>query len=154
LILFLLCSFSITSGFTLFSKLHKLSPSSLRHVSTSNSVRFGNSLDSFEEINQVAKSSNVLAKFLVCGFLFLGAQSSFAGDNDGTKTDKGFELCISKCVFSETRPPPVGSTNDRLEAVKSRAEIIRDCRKSCAKTKQQLLLGEPKKKLQQTVNED
>jgi len=138
------------SGYKLFPKLHKIYSSNLRHASPT--VRFANSFDFREnEVINASKSkssTNIFAKFLVCGILFLGDQSSFASDSDGTNSDKGFELCISKCVFSETRPPPVGSTNDRLEATKSRAEIIRDCRKTCAKTKQQLLLGEPKNKLQ------
>ena len=40
-----------------------------------------------------------------------------------------------------------GSTIERLEATssKSRSDIIKECRKSCAKTKNQLLMGEPKK---------
>jgi len=67
----------------------------------------------------------------------------YAGEA-GTKSDKSFELCVSKCVFEETKPPPIGSTVERLEA-KDRKTIVTDCRKGCAKTKAQLLLGEPKK---------
>lgn len=63
---------------------------------------------------------------------------------EGAKTDKKFELCLSKCVFEETKPPPVGSTAERLETQRSRGEIIRDCRAKCATTKQQLLTGQPK----------
>ena len=66
------------------------------------------------------------------------------GSSVGTKGDKSFELCVSKCVFAETRPPPIGSSSERLEA-KDRPTVISDCRKSCAKTKEQLLLGSPKK---------
>jgi hypothetical protein len=70
-----------------------------------------------------------------------------ADDNTGTKNDKKFELCVSKCVFEETRPPPVGSSNERLEATstRQRPEIIKACRKTCAKNKQQLMIGDPKK---------
>ncbi len=71
---------------------------------------------------------------------------SVLSDDKGTKTDKYFESCMSRCVFSETRPPPVGSSNDRLEAKKSRGEILGDCKKQCATTKEQLLIGAPKKK--------
>eukprot|EP01036_Dinobryon_divergens_P026907 gene26907-35603_t len=53
---------------------------------------------------------------------------------------------VTLCVFAETRPPPVGSSNDRLEAKKSRGEILGDCKKQCATTKEQLLIGAPKKK--------
>jgi|LauGreSuBDMM15SN_2_FD.fasta_scaffold37200_1 hypothetical protein len=63
----------------------------------------------------------------------------------GTKSDKTFELCVSRCVFEETKPPPIGSTVERLEA-KDRKTIVTDCRKGCAKTKAQLMLGEPKPK--------
>jgi len=75
----------------------------------------------------------------------LGAPSSAiaSGGVAGTKTDKYFEACVSKCVFDETKPPPVGSPVDRLEA-KDRKTVISDCRKSCAKTPEQLLLGSPK----------
>ena len=54
---------------------------------------------------------------------------------------------ISKCVFEETKPPPAGSSADRLEAKKSRAEIIKECRKKCAKTSEQLMIGSPKTKI-------
>ena len=67
----------------------------------------------------------------------------YAGEA-GTKSDKSFELCVSKCVFEETKPPPIGSTVERLEA-KDRKTIVTDCRKGCAKTKAQMMLGEPKK---------
>ena len=33
----------------------------------------------------------------------------YAAEQIGSKNDKGFELCMSKCVFKETKPPPVGS---------------------------------------------
>lgn len=72
--------------------------------------------------------------------------SSAWSDDKGTKTDKYFESCMSKCVFAETRPPPVGSSNDRLEAKKSRGEILGDCKRQCATTKEQLLIGAPKQK--------
>lgn len=78
----------------------------------------------------------------------------YAGEDTGTKTDKAFELCLSKCVFKETKPPPIGSTSERLEASKTRGEIIKDCKKICATTKEQLLLGAPKKKLQSAEPEN
>lgn len=65
-------------------------------------------------------------------------------DSDDSKAAKKFELCLSKCVFEETRPPPLGSSSERLEVQRSRGEIIRDCRSKCAKTPEQMLLGKPK----------
>ena len=67
-----------------------------------------------------------------------------------SKQDKQFELCISKCIFEETKPPPVGASAERLEATKTRGEIVRECRVKCAKNKEQLLIGKPKVKAQQT----
>lgn len=66
------------------------------------------------------------------------------------KSSKEFEGCMSKCVFQGTRPPPIGSTTERLEETssKGRGEIIRECKVKCAKTKEQLLLGQPKKKVE------
>jgi hypothetical protein len=78
--------------------------------------------------------------------------ASFAADKGaGTITDKKYELCVSKCVFSETRPPPNGADNERILTTISRTDIIKDCRKSCAKTKEQLLLGKPKVKVASAV---
>ena len=56
------------------------------------------------------------------------------------------ESCVSKCVFDATKPPPVGASAERLEenGMKSRTDIIRECRPKCAKTSEQLLLGSPK----------
>ena len=73
------------------------------------------------------------------------SSASIAGDKGaGTITDKKYELCVSKCVFSETRPPPNGADNERILTTISRTDIIKDCRKTCAKTKEQLYLGKPK----------
>lgn len=57
---------------------------------------------------------------------------------DGSKEEKSFENCLSKCVFNETRPPPIGSSNERLEVTKSRGEIVRECKQKCAKNKDQV----------------
>ena len=70
------------------------------------------------------------------------------------KEDKKFELCISKCIFEETKPPPIGSSAERLEATKSRGEIIRECRVKCAKNKEQLLIGKPKIKADNQVKQE
>eukprot|EP01035_Chromulina_nebulosa_P018829 gene18829-24608_t len=70
---------------------------------------------------------------------------ALADNGDKTsKSSKSFELCLSKCIFSETRPPPINSNAERLEVTKPRDEIIRECKKSCAVSKEQLLLGKPK----------
>ena len=72
---------------------------------------------------------------------------SVANADDDSKSAKKFETCVSKCVFNGTKPPPVGSDFERLEetSTKPRSEFIIECRKSCAKNKEQGLLGTPKK---------
>jgi hypothetical protein len=45
--------------------------------------------------------------------------------------DKVAESCMSKCVFEETKPPPIGSDAQRLEVQRSRSEILRDCKRKC-----------------------
>ena len=65
------------------------------------------------------------------------------GGPEGSKTSRKFENCVSQCVFDETKPPPVGSGVDRLEATDQKT-AIRICRKKCAKTKAQTMLGTPK----------
>ena len=100
----------------------------------------GHSIDRLESLRRLAAVSIALS-----GCLLSFSTASVAADKGaGTITDKKYELCVSKCVFSETRPPPNGAENERILTTISRTDIIKDCRKSCAKTKEQLLLGKPK----------
>lgn len=55
----------------------------------------------------------------------------------GTKSDPAFQACISKCVYECTLP--------KGEEQKSRAECLPECKQKCAKTKEQLMMGSPKK---------
>ena len=63
---------------------------------------------------------------------------------EGTRSSKTFEVCMSKCIYQQTRPPPIGSSSERLEQSKSRGEIVTDCKMSCATTKEQTMVGKPK----------
>jgi hypothetical protein len=56
----------------------------------------------------------------------------------GTKKDPSFEACLSKCMYECTKPKGAEQ--------KSRAECLPECKKGCAKTKEQLMLGQPIKK--------
>ena len=47
-------------------------------------------------------------------------------------------------MFEETRPPPIGSTTEKLTDPKPRSLALKECRVKCAKNKNQLLLGKPK----------
>jgi hypothetical protein len=111
-------------------------------VEDSKVISFGNapSIDRLGSLRRLAAVSIALS-----GCLLSFSTASIAADKGaGTITDKKYELCVSKCVFSETRPPPNGAENERILTTISRTDIIKDCRKSCAKTKEQLLLGKPK----------
>jgi len=91
-------------------------------------------------------ASVLLSPVCVPAAVLLQAPSpALAASSEGTKGEKKFELCVSKCIFAETRPPPIGSSVERLEA-KDRSAALADCRKSCATTKEQLLTGQPKQK--------
>ena len=95
---------------------------------------------------QTVKKNNYVKGVVALGISLSISQPAFSKNIEGTKSDKDFELCLSKCVFRETKPPPAGSSAERLEVQLSRPEIIRDCKAKCAKTKEQLLLGAPKVK--------
>ena len=56
---------------------------------------------------------------------------------DSKEATKAYENCLSKCIYQETRPPPIGSRAERIEAKRTRAEILSLCKKSCAVTEEQ-----------------
>lgn len=91
-----------------------------------------------KELSKLAISST-----LAIGLFFSSSLVAGAAED---KAEKKFELCLSKCVFDGTKPPPVGADASRLEARKTRVEIIRECKKKCATKDEQLLLGKPKQK--------
>jgi hypothetical protein len=62
---------------------------------------------------------------------------SLASSEEDKSAVKGYELCLSKCVYQETRPPPQGSSNERLDVIRPRTEIVRTCKKQCASTDSQ-----------------
>jgi hypothetical protein len=86
----------------------------------------------------------VLARSVVT-FGLLGSAGSALAKGEGTKEDKKFENCVAKCVFSYTKPPPAGASRERLELQMNQKDAIRLCKPQCAKTKAQLMTGEPKK---------
>eukprot|EP00562_Extubocellulus_spinifer_P002253 CAMPEP_0178477672 /NCGR_PEP_ID=MMETSP0696-20121128/4252_1 /TAXON_ID=265572 /ORGANISM="Extubocellulus spinifer, Strain CCMP396" /LENGTH=129 /DNA_ID=CAMNT_0020104991 /DNA_START=37 /DNA_END=426 /DNA_ORIENTATION=- len=55
----------------------------------------------------------------------------------GTKSDPSYEACVSQCLYDCTKP--------KGEEQKSRAECIPECKKKCATTKEQLMVGTPVK---------
>ncbi|KAL7490886.1 hypothetical protein ACHAWT_000415 [Skeletonema menzelii] len=66
---------------------------------------------------------------------FLGTQSqpAFAKEIDpalkGTKSDPEFQACLSKCIYDCTKPKGAEQ--------RSRGECLPECKKTCAKTKEQ-----------------
>ncbi|KAL7572764.1 hypothetical protein ACA910_009027 [Epithemia clementina (nom. ined.)] len=53
----------------------------------------------------------------------------------GTKKDPAYEACVSECIFYCTKP--------KGDEQKSRKECLPECKKSCATTKEQLMIGTP-----------
>jgi hypothetical protein len=53
----------------------------------------------------------------------------------GTKKDPGYESCVSQCMYDCTKP----KGNEQ----KSRSECLPGCKKECATTKAQLMVGTP-----------
>eukprot|EP00567_Pseudictyota_dubia_P004443 CAMPEP_0197438778 /NCGR_PEP_ID=MMETSP1175-20131217/5679_1 /TAXON_ID=1003142 /ORGANISM="Triceratium dubium, Strain CCMP147" /LENGTH=128 /DNA_ID=CAMNT_0042968575 /DNA_START=68 /DNA_END=454 /DNA_ORIENTATION=+ len=76
------------------------------------------------------------------GFVVGGiAAPAFAKDVDpklkDTKADPKYQACVSQCIFECTKP--------KGDEQKSRAECIPECKKQCATSKEQLMIGAPKK---------
>ena len=60
---------------------------------------------------------------------------------DGGKDDKKFQACLSQCVYEATK---ITKGIAQVE-VMSRAEAFATCKPKCATSKDQLLIGQPKK---------
>jgi hypothetical protein len=75
----------------------------------------------------------------ICGALMVhNVSPSHAATDEsvkGTKKDPAFEACLSKCMYTCTKPKGVEQ--------KSRAACLPECKQSCATTKAQLLKGVP-----------
>ena len=99
-----------------------------------------------KKFSKKTTSNALLTSMVVCLTLGFTGNDAFARDLTGTRGDKGFEGCLSKCIFNETKPPPIGSNTERLTVTRSRSEAVLGCKKICATTKEQLLTGQPKVK--------
>eukprot|EP00588_Corethron_pennatum_P021293 CAMPEP_0194310808 /NCGR_PEP_ID=MMETSP0171-20130528/7794_1 /TAXON_ID=218684 /ORGANISM="Corethron pennatum, Strain L29A3" /LENGTH=141 /DNA_ID=CAMNT_0039064627 /DNA_START=166 /DNA_END=591 /DNA_ORIENTATION=- len=55
----------------------------------------------------------------------------------GTKSDPKYQACASTCMYECTKP--------KADEQKTRAECLPECKVKCATTKQQLIMGVPKK---------
>jgi hypothetical protein len=53
----------------------------------------------------------------------------------GTKKDPGYEACVSQCMYECTKP----KGNEQM----SRSQCLPGCKKQCATTKAQLMVGTP-----------
>lgn len=54
----------------------------------------------------------------------------------GTKADPEYQTCVSQCMYDCTKP--------KGDEQKSRAECLPECKKQCASSKAQLMVGTPK----------
>ena len=57
------------------------------------------------------------------------------------KYDKKFESCLSQCVYEQTK---IAKGIAQVEVV-SRSEAMATCKSKCATSKEQLMIGQPKK---------
>ena len=55
----------------------------------------------------------------------------------GTKSDPKYQACLSTCLYECTKPKGTEQ--------KSRGECIPECKQKCATSKEQLMMGTPKK---------
>mmetsp|Transcript_32140 Transcript_32140/g.42372 ORF Transcript_32140/g.42372 Transcript_32140/m.42372 type:complete len:128 (+) Transcript_32140:115-498(+) len=83
-------------------------------------------------VGRQAFLSAVLTAPLVASFPW----TAQAKESTGSKEDPDFQNCVSKCVYFCTKPKGAETV--------SRADCIPGCKKECAKSKEQLLLGKPK----------
>ena len=58
-----------------------------------------------------------------------------------SKYDKKFESCLSLCVYEQTK---IAKGIAQVEVV-SRSEAMATCKSKCATSKEQLMIGQPKK---------
>mmetsp|Transcript_20968 Transcript_20968/g.43757 ORF Transcript_20968/g.43757 Transcript_20968/m.43757 type:complete len:147 (+) Transcript_20968:1-441(+) len=70
--------------------------------------------------------------------LSLPSNAASSDKDKGTKSDPKYISCVSACMYECTKP--------KADEQKERAECIGPCRKKCATTDEQLLLGQPIKK--------
>ena len=61
---------------------------------------------------------------------------------EGQKDDKKFQSCVSLCVYEQTK---ISKGIAQVEVI-SRTEAYAICKPKCATSKDQLLIGQPKKK--------
>eukprot|EP00816_Leptocylindrus_hargravesii_P003278 CAMPEP_0196803288 /NCGR_PEP_ID=MMETSP1362-20130617/2638_1 /TAXON_ID=163516 /ORGANISM="Leptocylindrus danicus, Strain CCMP1856" /LENGTH=134 /DNA_ID=CAMNT_0042174747 /DNA_START=68 /DNA_END=472 /DNA_ORIENTATION=+ len=80
------------------------------------------------------------AAIFSAGVLFKSEPSFAAKDVDpvlkGTKKDPKYEVCVSNCIYECTLP--------KGDEQKSRSECLPECKKKCATSKEQLMIGTPK----------
>ncbi|GMI42715.1 hypothetical protein TrCOL_g6317 [Triparma columacea] len=67
----------------------------------------------------------------------LPSHAKDTSSDKGTKSDPKYTSCVSACMYDCTKP--------KGEEQKGRAECIPECKKKCATSSDQLLLGTPKK---------
>ena len=76
--------------------------------------------------------------FAAAAVMTTAPEMAFAKDDaalKGTKNDPAFETCLSQCIYECTKPKGAEQ--------KSRKECLPECKTQCAKTKAQLMTGQP-----------
>ena len=88
---------------------------------------------------EVSRASFLATAFSAAVVSTMAPLSASAKEMDpkvkGTKQDPGYEACVSKCLYECTKP--------KGDEQKDRKECIPICKKQCATTKEQLMVGTP-----------
>ena len=125
-------AFSVNANIAAHNRFGVRSTSSMSRMSMKSELISG--MEGVEMVPQSGKRLSVqrlaAVSVVLSTLLSFGCASMAADKGAGTITDKKYELCVSKCVFSETRPPPNGADNERILTTISRTDIIKDCRKT------------------------
>eukprot|EP00521_Asterionellopsis_glacialis_P000348 CAMPEP_0195255936 /NCGR_PEP_ID=MMETSP0706-20130129/5943_1 /TAXON_ID=33640 /ORGANISM="Asterionellopsis glacialis, Strain CCMP134" /LENGTH=132 /DNA_ID=CAMNT_0040308895 /DNA_START=25 /DNA_END=423 /DNA_ORIENTATION=+ len=102
--------------------------------------RASTQLTAQEGQGEVSRASFLTTAFSAAVFSTMAPLSASAAKEidpklKGTKQDPGYEACVSKCLYECTKP--------KGDEQKDRKECIPICKKQCATTKEQLMVGTP-----------
>ena len=79
----------------------------------------------------LAESEDKVSPFSLTLLHFISVSDFNLKPSSFLPISQGYSLCLSKCIYAGTRPPPQGSSIERLEVTPPRSEIIKDCKEKC-----------------------
>lgn len=136
----LLPIYLLTSSITLVSSFQPTTTTitPIQQSYTSLSAQTNDNVDRSAFLKHV--KATCFASTVGLGLITTGPMPSWAKDDPnvkGTKGDPKYQACVSACVYECTKP--------KGDEQKSRAECIPECKQKCATSKEQLMMGTPKK---------